>query len=93
MVVNQCAEAVRKLSKRSEEHMLSLCLDRVKQRRCKHMVMLIHQPSLAIIVHIDITICVLVNILIIFILSMSVVRQFLNALIDNLVNQFPGIIK
>ena len=74
MVVNQCAKAVRILSKGSEEHMLGLCLDRVEQRWGKYMIMLIHQATLVIVVNVDVAIGILIYILIICVLAMGVIR-------------------
>lgn len=93
MVVNQCAEAVRILSKRSEEDMFSLSFDGMEKRRGEDMVMLVHETSFVVIIDIDITIGFFVDIAVIGILAMGVVRQFFDALVDDLIDEFAVIIE
>lgn len=93
MVVNQCAEAVRILSKRSEEDMLGLGFDGMEKRRSEDMVMLVHETSFVVIIDIDIAIGFFVDIAVIGILAMGVVRQFFDALVDDLIDEFAVVVE
>lgn len=93
MVVNQCAEAVRILSKRSEEDMLGLGFNGMEKRRSEDMVMLVHETSFVVIIDIDETVGFFVDIAVVTILAMGVVRQLFDALVDDLIDEFAIVVE
>ena len=88
MFVNESAEAIGPLAKRGKESVLGLGFDVMKKRWSKYAITLVHQTLLIIVVHIDITVGFLPNIVAMGVFSSCIIRKFFNCFEDNLINKF-----
>ena len=86
--VDESAEAVRPFAKRSKECMLSLGSDIIEARGREDAVTLVHQAFLAIVVGIDIAVGFLPDFVALRVLAASVIGEFGDGLIDDLVDEF-----
>ena len=88
MFVNESAETVGPLAKRGKESVLGLGFDVMKKRWSKYAITLVHQTLLIIVVHIDITVGFLPNIVAMRVLALGVVVKGFNGFVDDLVDEF-----
>ena len=86
--VDQSAEAVRPFAKRSKESVLGLGRDIIEARWREDAVTLVHQAFLAVVVGIDIAVGFLPNLVALRILAASIIGEFGDRLIDDLVDEF-----
>ena len=86
--VDESAEAVRPFAKRSKESVLGLGSDIIEARGRQDAVALVHQAFLAIVVGIDIAVSFLPNLVALRILAASIIGEFGDGLINDLVDEF-----
>ena len=86
--VDESAEAVRPFAKRSKECVLGLGSDIIEARGRQDAVALVHQAFLAIVVGIDIAVSFLPNLVALRILAASIIGEFGDGLINDLVDEF-----
>ena len=89
--VDESAEAVGPFAKRSEESVLGLSCDIIEARRREDAVTFVHQAFFAIVVGIDIAVGFLPNLVALRILAASIIGEFGDRLIDDLVDEFAVI--
>ena len=88
MLVNEGAETVGPFAKRCKERVLGLRLDVVKERRREDAITAIHETFLVVVIHIDITVGFLPNIVAMCVLALGVVVKGFNGFVDDLVDEF-----
>ena len=86
--IDESAEAVRPFAKRSKESVLGLGSDVIEARGREDAVTFVHQAFLAIVVGIDIAVGFLPNLVALRILAASIIGEFGDRLIDDLVDEF-----
>lgn len=86
--IDESAEAVRPFAKRSKECVLSLGSDIIEARWREDAVALVHQAFLTIVVGIDIAVGLLPDLVALRVLTASVVGEFGDGLINDLVDEF-----
>ena len=88
MLVNEGAETVGPFAKRCKERVLGLRLDVVKERRREDAITAIHETFLVVVIHIDITVGFLPNIVAMCVLALGVVVKGFNGFVDDFVDEF-----
>ena len=86
--VDESAEAVRPFAKRSKECVLGLGSDIIETRWREDAVTLVHKAFFAVVVGIDIAVGFLPNLVALRVLAASIIGEFGDRLIDDLVDEF-----